>query len=388
MRKICVITGTRAEYGLLYWLMKEIEADPDLQLQLIVTGMHLSPEFGLTYKEIEKEFKIDKKIEMLLSSDTAIGISKSMGLAQIGFAEAYEELKPDIVVVLGDRYEIFAAASTATIARLPIAHLHGGETTEGAFDEAMRHSITKMSHLHFTATEEYRKRVIQLGEEPNRVFNVGGMGVENIKRLKLLNKAEFEESVRFKLAKRNLLVTFHPVTLEVSTSEKQFTELLHALDDLTETHIIFTKANSDTDGRIINQMIDDYVNHNSHKSTAFTSLGQLRYLSALQFVDAVVGNSSSGLAEAPSFKIGTINVGDRQKGRIKATSIIDCEPNSESILQAFTKLYSTEFQYELSKVVNPYGDGQASKKIVEVLKSFQLKNLLKKKFYDINFSFS
>ncbi|MBE7411815.1 MAG: UDP-N-acetylglucosamine 2-epimerase [Leptospiraceae bacterium] len=387
-RKICVITGTRAEYGLLYWLMKEIEADVDLQLQLIVTGMHLSPEFGLTYKEIEKDFKIDKKIEILLSSDTSIGISKSMGLAQISFAEAFDELKPEIVVVLGDRFEIFAAASAAMIARLPIAHLHGGETTEGAFDEAMRHSVTKMSHLHFTATEEYRKRVIQLGEEPDRVFNVGGMGVENIKRLKLLTKTEFEESIRFKLAKKNLLVTFHPVTLEASTSEKQFSELLRALDNLTETHIIFTKANSDTDGRIINQMIDDYVNQNSYKSTAFTSLGQLRYLSALQFVDAVVGNSSSGLAEAPSFKIGTINIGDRQKGRIKAESVIDCEPNYESILQAFKKLYSTEFQYELSKVVNPYGDGQASKKIVEVLKSFQLKNLLKKKFYDINFSFS
>ena len=308
-RRICVVTGTRAEYGLLYWLMKEIEYDKNLELQLIVTGMHLSPEFGLTYKEVEKDFKINKKIEMLLSSDTNIGISKSMGLAQISFSEAYEELKPDIVVVLGDRYEIFSATSTAMIARLPIAHLHGGETTEGAFDEAIRHSITKMSHLHFTATNEYKNRVIQLGENPNRVYNVGGMGIENIKRLKLLSKEEFEKSIDFKLNKKNILVTFHPVTLEKSTAKQQFQELLNAIDKLEDTNIIFTKANSDTDGRVINSMIDEYVNKNSLKSVCFTSLGQLRYLSALQYIDAMVGNSSSGLGEAPSFKIGTINIG-------------------------------------------------------------------------------
>ena len=382
-RKICVVTGTRAEYGLLYWLMKEIEADKELQLQLIVTGMHLSPEFGLTYKEIEKEFKIDKKIEMLLSSDTSIGISKSMGLAQISFAEVYEELKPDIVVVLGDRYEIFSATSAAMIAKIPIAHLHGGETTEGAFDESIRHSITKMSHLHFTATEEYKNRVIQLGEHPSRVFNVGGMGIENIKRLKLLNKEEFEKSINFKLNKKNILVTFHPVTLENSTAKEQFQELLDAIDELEETNIIFTKANSDTDGRVINQMIDEYVSKNSYKSIGFTSLGQLRYLSALQFVDAIVGNSSSGLAEAPSFKIGTINIGDRQKGRMKANSVIDCKSDKISILEAFDKLYSVEFQNSLSNIKNPYGDGCASQKIVEVLKNVNLGNILKKSFYDL-----
>ncbi len=382
-RKICVVTGTRAEYGLLYWLMKEIEADSELELQLIVTGMHLSPEFGLTYKEIEQEFKIDKKIEMLLSSDTSIGISKSMGLAQISFAEAYEELKPDIVVVLGDRYEIFSAVSAAMIARVPIAHLHGGETTEGAFDEAIRHSITKISHLHFVATDEYRKRVIQLGEEPSKVFNVGGMGIENIKRLKLLSKEEFEESIDFKLNIKNILVTFHPVTLENSIAKEQFNELLEAIDKLKDTNIIFTKANSDTDGRIINKMIDEYVSKNSHKSVAFTSLGQLRYLSALQYMDAVVGNSSSGLAEAPSFKIGTINIGDRQKGRIKAVSVIDCEPNKEDILKAFTKLYSKEFQDSLKHIQNPYGDGIASLKITKILKTIELEDILKKKFYDL-----
>ena len=384
-RKICVVTGTRAEYGLLYWLMKEIETDNDLELQIIATGMHLSPEFGLTYKEIEKDFKIDKKIEMLLSSDTPIGISKSMGLAQISFAEAYEELKPDIVVVLGDRYEIFSAASAAMIACIPVTHLHGGEVTEGLIDEPIRHSITKMSHIHFTATEEYRKRVIQLGENPKRVFNVGGMGIENIKRLKLLGKKEFEESINFKLNKRNILVTFHPVTLEKSTAKKQFKELLKAIDELYETNIIFTKANSDTFGRIINKMIDEYVAENSDKAVVFTSLGQLRYLSALQFMDAVVGNSSSGLTEAPSFKIGTINIGDRQKGRVKAESIIDCKPIKKDILQAFKKLYSKDFKNILKKVINPYGDGYASKKIIDILKNIKLNDILKKSFYDIDF---
>lgn len=382
-RKICIVTGTRAEYGLLYWLMKEIEADKDLELQIVVTGMHLSPEFGLTNKEIEKDFKIDKKIEMLLSSDTSVGISKSMGLAQIGFADAYDELDPGLLIVLGDRYEIFSAVSTAMIARIPIVHLHGGETTEGAFDESIRHSITKMSHLHFTATEEYKKRVIQLGEHPSRVFNVGGMGIENIKRLKLLTKEEFEKSINFKLNKKNVLVTFHPVTLENSTAKEQFNELLDSLDKLQDTNMIFTKANSDTDGRIINSMIDEYVSKNSDKSVCFTSLGQLRYLSALQYVDAMIGNSSSGLAEAPSFNIGTINIGDRQKGRIKADSVIDCLPNKESIKEAFDKIYSEDFQSKLKNIKNPYGDGCASKKIVEVIKKIDLKNLLKKSFYDL-----
>lgn len=383
MKRICVVTGTRAEYGLLYWLMKEIESDKDLELQLIVTGMHLSPEFGLTYKEIEEEFKINKKIEMLLSSDTSIGISKSMGLAQISFAEAYEELKPDVVIVLGDRYEIFSATSAAMIGKIPVAHLHGGETTEGAFDESIRHSITKMSHLHFTATEEYKNRVIQLGEHPNRVFNVGGMGIENIKKLKLLSKEEFEKSIDFRLNKKNILVTFHPVTLENSTAKEQFQELLDAIDELEDTSIIFTKANSDTNGRVINQMIDEYVAKNLHKSIGFISLGQLRYLSALQFVDAVVGNSSSGLLEAPSFNIATINIGDRQKGRIRANSVIDCKPICNDIKSAFTKIYTKEFKLIINNSDNPYNNGETSKEITRVLKKIDLNDLIKKQFYDI-----
>jgi len=382
-RKICIVTGTRAEYGLLYWLMKEIKSDNSLELQVIATGMHLSPEFGLTYKEIEKEFRIDKKIEMLLSSDTSVGISKSMGLAQISFAEAYNELKPDVIVVLGDRYEIFSAVSSAMISRIPIAHLHGGEATEGLIDEPIRHSITKMSHIHFTAAEEYKNRVIQLGEQPNTVYNVGGLGIDNIKKLKLLNKVEFEKSINFKLNKKNILVTFHPVTLENSTAMEQFQELLNAIDELDDTNIIFTKANSDTDGRIINKMIDEYVDKNSHKSICFTSLGQLRYLSALQFVDAMVGNSSSGLAEAPTFQIGTINIGDRQKGRMKANSVLDCNPIKEDILKTFDKLYSTGFKTLLKKVENPYGNGGASVRIKDVLKTINLDDILKKSFYDI-----
>lgn len=383
MKKICVVTGTRAEYGQLFWLLKEISQEEGLKLQLIVTGMHLSLEFGNTYQEIEKDFSIDKKIEILLSSDTHVAISKSMGLAQISFAEAYEELKPDLLVLLGDRYEIFSAASAAMIANIPIAHLHGGETTEGAFDESIRHSVTKMSHLHFTATQEYKNRVIQLGEEPSRVFNVGGLGIDNIKKLKLLSKEEFEKSIGFKLNKKNIIVTFHPVTLESATAVEQFRALLSAIDELKDTTIIFTKANSDKDGRIINTMIDEYVKTNSSKAVGFTSLGQLRYLSALQYVDAVVGNSSSGISEAPSFNLATINIGDRQKGRIMAKSIINCEANEVSIKYGFEKLYTQEFKTILQNVQNPYGNGGASQKIKQIIKETSLENILKKSFYNL-----
>ncbi len=384
-RKICVVTGSRAEYGLLYWLMRGLDSDQDIALQIIVTGMHLSSEFGLSYKEIEKDFKIDSKLDILTSSDTSVDTSKSMGLAHISFAEAYEELKPDIIVALGDRYEIFSAVSAAMVARIPVAHLHGGESTEGVIDEAMRHSITKMSHLHFTATEEYKNRVIQLGEHPSRVFNVGGMGIENVKRMKLLNKGEFEESIGAKLNKKNILVTYHPVTLEDNTSTDQFLELLYAIDELDETNIIFTKANSDTGGRIINQLIDEYVAKNNSKAIVFTSLGQLRYLSAMQYIDAIVGNSSSGLIEAPTFNIGSINIGDRQKGRLKSDSVIDCLPNRESIKKAFEKLYSKRFQSSIKVAKNPYGDNCASIRIIEVLKTIELKNILKKEFFNIEF---
>ncbi len=383
-RKICVVTGSRAEYGLLYWLIKEIETVNDLKLQLIVTGMHLSPNFGLTYKIIEEDFKIDKKIDMNLYSDNSIGISKSMGIAQTSLVKAYKKLKPDIVVVLGDRYEIFSAASAAMISNIPIAHIHGGEITEGSWDNSIRHCISKMAHLHFTATEEYRNRIIQLGEDPKRVFNIGGMGIENIKKLKLLSKNELEKSINFKLKKKNILITFHPVTLENNTSKKQFQELLNAINDLNDIGIIFTKTNSDLNGNIINQMIDQFTKKNSKNSIAFTSLGQLKYLSALQYVDAIIGNSSSGLLEAPSFKTGAINIGDRQKGRIRGKNVIDCLPNKKSIQKSLVKLYSKNFQMLLKNVKNPYDNGTSSKKIIRVLRSFKLKGILKKKFYNIN----
>jgi len=381
-RKICVVTGTRAEYGLLYWLMKEINIDNALALQVVVTGMHLSEEFGNTYQQIEKDgFNIDKKVDITLTSDTEVAISKSMGLGVIGFAEVFNKLHPDLIVVLGDRFEIFSAVSAAMIAKIPVAHLHGGEATEGLIDEPIRHSITKMSHLHFAATDEYRNRIIQIGEQPDRVFNVGGLGIDNIIKLKLLSKADFENAINFELGEKNILITFHPVTLEKSTSGIQFQALLDSISELRNTKIIFTKANSDTDGRVINSMIDDYVARHDN-TIAFTSMGQLNYLSALQFMDAVVGNSSSGLMEAPSFKIGTIDIGDRQKGRIKANSIIACSPNKESIDSALVKLYSREFQDIANNVDNPYGDGGASKEIVRIIKDTSLDNIVKKSFYD------
>lgn len=383
-RKTCIVTGSRAEYGLLKPLIKEILADNNLQLQLIVTGSHLSTEFGLTYKCIEKDgFCIDNKIEMVLSSDTSVGVIKSMGLGLIGFAESYERLRPDIVIIIGDRFEIFSAAAAALISRIPLAHISGGEITEGAFDDALRHSITKMSHLHFTVNEKYRKRVIQLGEDPKRVFNVGALNFDSIKALKPFAKKTLEKHLNFKFNKHNLLVVFHPATLDDTSSKQQFQQLLSAIDILKETNIIFSKTNADTDGRIINLMIDKYVARHSYKSIAFTSMGHLEYLSTIRFVDAVVGNSSSGISEAPFLGAATINIGDRQKGRIRVTSIIDCSPTKEAIGGALKKLYSRKFQGKLKKIINPYGDGHAAKKIKNIIKNYELGGIVKKSFYDL-----
>lgn len=385
MKTVCIVTGTRAEWGLLYWLAKGISEDPELQLQLVVTGMHLAPEYGLTFQQIEEEgFKIDKKVDILLNSDSSTGICKSIGIGVMGFAEAFEELAPHLLVILGDRFEILAAATAAYIGGVPIVHLHGGELTEGAFDEGIRHAVTKMSHLHFVANEVYRKRVIQLGEQPDRVYTVGSMGIENINRHNLLDRQDFEKSIQFSLGRRNLLITFHPVTLEKGMAATQFRELLAALDELPDTHIIFTMPNADTDNRILIQMVHDFVASHPDSACAFSSLGQIRYLSALQFVDAVVGNSSSGLLEAPSFKIGTINIGDRQKGRLKAESIIDCMPQKDSILAALNLLYTPEFQQRLSQTQNPYGSASPTKAIIKVLKEADLKVLMKKPFFDIH----
>jgi len=389
MRKICVFTGTRAEYGLLKPLMDEIVKDDSLRLQLLVSGMHLSPEFGLTYKVIENDgFVIDEKVEILLSADTPSGISKSMGLGLVGYADALSRLAPDLAVILGDRFECLAMACACLNARTPIAHIHGGETTLGAVDEAFRHCITKMGHLHFTSTEEYRRRVIQLGEHPDRVFNVGAVGIENIRNMALLNRQELEKEIGFDLGERYFLVTFHPVTLEKATAEVQFKNLLSALDKSTSAaagreKIIFTKANADTDGRIINRLIDEYVAMNPAKAIAFTSMGQLKYLSAMQHCAAVVGNSSSGIVEAPSIKALTLNIGDRQKGRVRAKSVIDCEPEIESIEKALKKALSPDFVDSLQDLINPYEKSGAAQAILDVLKGSDLENIIKKEFYDL-----
>ncbi|MEQ8182892.1 UDP-N-acetylglucosamine 2-epimerase [Marinobacter salarius] len=388
-RKVCVVTGTRAEFGLLRWLMGETREHSELELQVVATGMHLSPEFGSTYQEIEAAgFTIDAKIEMLLSADTYTAVTKSMGLGLIGFADAYERLKPDIIVVLGDRFEVFAATSAALVAGIPVAHVHGGETTEGAFDEAIRHSITKMSHLHFVAAEEYRNRVIQLGEHPERVFNVGGVGIDAIKRIQLISREELEESINFRLGEKNLLITFHPVTLEgQGSSAEQMNALLNALAELEDTRLIFTMPNADTGGRELTRMVREFVNFHDN-AIMYASLGQLRYFSCLAQVDGVVGNSSSGLLEAPAFQIGTVNIGDRQKGRLKAESVIDCEPTKASILEAIERLYSPTFKSSLESVYNPYGNGGASKAIVKLVAEYPLDNLVKKSFYNLPVSSS
>ena len=382
-RKICIITGTRAEFGLLRLLMQEVQDAQECELQIVATGMHLSPEYGLTYKEIEQAgFKIDYKVDMQLSSDSATSITKSIGIGTIGFAEAYEHLQPDLVVVLGDRFELISAVTAALIAPIPVAHLHGGETTEGAFDEAIRHSITKMSHLHFVAAPEYARRVVQLGEHPERVFLVGGLGVDAIRQIKLLTREELEESLDFKFGKKNLLVTFHPVTLSSKSSAYEMAGLLEALDQLRDTHLIFTMPNADTGGQELAAMVKEFVTNRPH-ARAFQSLGHVRYLSCMQFVDGVVGNSSSGLAEAPSMGVGTINIGDRQKGRLSTDSIIHCASDFGSIHNALEQLYDPAFKTLLSNAVNPYGSGGASSKIAEVIKNYPLDGLLKKSFFDL-----
>ncbi|WP_148480341.1 UDP-N-acetylglucosamine 2-epimerase [Parabacteroides johnsonii] len=384
MRKICVITGSRAEYGLLSGLMKQIEESEDLKLQVIATNMHLSPEFGLTYKEIEKDgFVIDKRVEMLLSSDTSNATAKSVGLGMIGFADAYEDLRPDLIVVLGDRYEILAAVSTALFFKIPVAHLHGGEITEGAYDDAIRHAITKMSHLHFTSTEEYRKRVIQLGESPDRVFNVGAIGVENIKRGSFLSKEELENSLDFKLGDKSLLVTFHPVTLETCTAREQCDNLLEVLAKHPEYRILFTLPNSDTDGRVIIDCIKDFVAKNEDRAIAFKSLGKLRYLSALKYVSAAIGNSSSGILEVPSFGIPTLDIGDRQKGRLAAKSVVHCGTSTEEIEQGFRLIFSEAIQSASKLRNNPYEKEGTTDMIVSQLKTYPLEDLIQKSFYNL-----
>ena len=386
MKRIGIMTGTRAEYGLLKPLMQEINKDNDLELYLIVSGMHLSPEFGMTYKEIEEDgFQINAKVEMLLSSDSPVGISKSIGLGIIGFADEFQRADLDMLILLGDRYEALSAAICAMVMRIPIAHLHGGELTEGAIDEGIRHSITKMSYLHFTSTEEYRRRVIQLGENPERVFCVGAIGVENIKKINLMTKEELERSIHFEIDENTVIVTYHPVTLENNTVEEQFLNLLEVLDRNPKIRMIFTKANADTNGRIVNELIDKYAAQNSERACAFVSLGQKRYLSALKYCRIVIGNSSSGIIEAPSFGKPIINIGDRQKGRICADSVINCGYTQQEIQQAMETALTEEFENKASNCRNPYEKENTAANIISVIKDYLLndKIKLKKGFYDI-----
>ncbi len=385
MKKICVLTATRAEYGLLKPVILKLNNVPEFDVKVVATGMHLSPEFGYTYKEVEDDgIIIDEKIEILLSSDTPSSISKSMGLAMIGFADYFKKNNFDLLIVLGDRYEALAVVLVAMNQRIPVAHISGGDTTEGSIDDAIRHSITKLSYIHFTETNESQKRVIQLGETPARVYNVGSTSIENILNEELLTKEELSIELNIDLEKPYVMVTFHPVTLENSSSKEQIIELLKTCKEYGNINFIFTKANADQDGRIINKLIDEYAEVYDN-IFLFTSLGMIRYLSAIKYSSFVLGNSSSGIIEAPSFGVPTVNIGDRQKGRVRAKSVINCEPKSDSIKNAIELALSTEFRKKVKYVDNPYGNGNSSEKIVDVIKQYLLEDKisLKKKFYDL-----
>ena len=381
-KKICVVTGSRAEYGLLFQTLKKIKKSKKLNLSLIVTGMHLSKKFGNTYKSIEKDrFRIDYKINLFFRKNSHLEISKSTGEGIKKISDAYHKLKPNLVLILGDRYEIFSAASAAMMMNIPIAHIHGGELTYGLIDDAIRHSITKMSHLHFVTTQQYKKRIIQLGENKKNVFYVGAPGIENIFNLRLLNKLGLEKELNTKLNKKNLLITFHPITLKNHLTTLYFKNLLISLNKLKDTNLYFTKANADTNGMKINNMIDAYVK-NKKNAYSYSSLGQIRYLSLLKHVDGMVGNSSSGLIEAPSLKVGTLNIGDRQDGRVKCESVIDCGYDQVQIQKGLKKLFSSKFKDVVKKQKNPYFKKDTSNNILRELEKANLENLLYKKFID------
>lgn len=386
MRKIAIVTGTRAEYGLLYWIIKGIHEDNELELQLIVTGMHLSPEFGLTVKEIEKDgFPIAERVEMLLSSDTETAVATSMGLGMIGFAKAYEHLRPDILVVLGDRFEILSAVASAVPFRIPVAHIHGGESTEGSMDELFRHAITKMSHIHFTATHVYSERIIQMGESTRNVYCFGAPGIDNISKLNLLDKNKLSIELGLPGERPWGVVTFHPSTLEKDQADSQMNEILKAIKMFYDIFWIFTMPNADVESTVIIRKIRDFVQKHSDRSVLFSSVGQLRYLSLLKHAALMVGNSSSGIIEAPSFALPVVNIGDRQRGRVRASNVIDVHVCEESeIVAAIGRALSEEFKSILKGLKNPYGTGNASEKIVGVLKNHSLLNSIKKTFVKID----
>lgn len=381
-QKVAVFTGTRAEYGLLFWLLKDIQSDPDLELQLLVSGMHLSPEFGETYQQIEKDgFKIDEKIEILLSSDSAVGTAKSMGLGVLGFSDALARLQPDVLVILGDRFEALAAAQTAMIMRIPIVHLHGGEITEGAYDDAIRHAITKLSYLHGTSTDEYRQRVIQLGEAPERVQNVGAIGLDHLKRADFMSVAELAESLNFSLTKPFFLVTYHPVTLGDEAPEASFQALLDALEAFPEHQVILTYPNADDGGRRIIPMLEAYAASQPERVLAIPSLGQVRYLSAVKHATAVIGNSSSGIIEVPAFDVPTVDIGARQKGRLAAKSVLHCEATQADIERAIQSAVARDYKEPTEAIDNPYGQGNTSGKVIEMIKTLDFNPC--KTFHDL-----
>ena len=385
MKKIIsVLTATRAEYGLLKPIIKKLQSIPAFDVRVVVTGAHLSPAFGSTYKEIERDgITIDAKLEILSGSDTPSAISKAMGTAMIRFADYFDTLRPDMLVVLGDRYETLAVCCVAMNQRIPIAHLYGGETTQGAVDEAIRHAITKLSYLHFTSTEEYRRRVIQLGEEPDRVFCVGAIGIENILSENYLSKERLEAALDFKLDKPYALVTFHPVTLETNKALEQIEALLAVVKKQKGLKFIFTKANADENGLVINRLIEQFVQENAH-AVIFSSLGVQKYLSALKYCTMVIGNSSSGLIEAPSFGIPTINIGERQKGRLQASSVINCDSTEPEIEGAIAQALLGEVRNQAKNTINPYGDGNTSSKIISVIVEYLTRDKIQmmKKFFD------
>ncbi len=382
-KRICVFTGGRAEYGILRPLLKEIKKSKDLELKLIVSGMHMSREFGLTYQVIEKDgFRCDEKIEVILSSDTPVAVSKSVGLGLISFSEAFDRIKPDLLLVLGDRFETFSAASAAMISRIPIAHIQGGEMTYGAIDDHFRHAVTKMSQIHFVTTDNYKKRVIQLGEHPKNVFNVGALNVDSMKKVKVLKKSEVEKKIGLSLQKTTILVTFHPVTLEKENTEYYFKNILHALDHFNDCNIIFTKTNADTDGRIINSLIDEYtINHKNVSS--FVSMGQELYVSTLKYIDLVLGNSSSGIIETPTFRVPTVNLGDREKGRIMAKNVINSEYSEAKIKKAILRGLSQSFKTKIKKMKSPYDNGETARKICKIIQKYKIPKNTKKEFYNL-----
>lgn len=382
MRRIAVFTGTRAEYGLLYWLMKDIQAHSQLKLQIIVAAMHLSPEFGNTWEDILQDgFDIDAKVEMLLSSDSSVGVAKSIGLGTIGLADALDRLAPDALVILGDRFEALAAAQTALVMGIPIVHLHGGEVTEGAYDDAIRHAITKMASLHGVAAEPYRQRVIQMGEDPAHVLNVGALGLDHLTRLPRMGRKELASSLKFSLDRPYLLVTYHSATVADEPPLASFQALLAALDEWQDHNVILTYPNADNGGRSMIPELKAYAASQPGRVLAIPSLGFRRYLSAVAEAAAVVGNSSSGLIEVPSFGVPTVNIGQRQAGRLAAESVLHCQPTEGSIRQALQRALSPEFQVACQQVINPYGEGNAAQQIVSALVSTPLTPL--KHFHDL-----